>query len=212
MNAALVRHLVVEAFKRSYLEGEDGAPVSDSEIYVTEVSGCLRRSFFIRRQPIPLPENLYVVFEIGKGLHYIIQRFLPVEACFEVPCELDLGDFRLKGRADVVLDDVILELKSIARIREDWIPYPNHILQLQAYLWMLDRPRGFIVYIEKSRGRIYPIEVEREASAWALIIQRARVLHHHLLNNEPPRPEPSSLCKICDYRRICHEGEGQGFQ
>ena len=212
MNAALVRHLVVEAFKRSYLEGEDGAPVSDSEIYVTEVSGCLRRSFFIRRQPIPLPENLYVVFEIGKGLHYIIQRFLPVEACFEVPCEVDLGDFRLKGRADVVLDDVILELKSIARIREDWIPYPNHVLQLQAYLWMLDRPRGFIVYIEKSRGRIYPIEVEREASAWALIIQRARVLHHHLLNNEPPRPEPSSLCKICDYRRICHEGEGQGFQ
>ena len=102
---------------------------------------------------------------------------------------------------------VILELKSISRIREDWIPYPNHVLQLQAYLWMLDRPRGFIVYIEKSRGRIYPIEVEREASAWALIIQRARILHHHLLNNEPPRPEPSSLCRVCDYRRFCgHEG------
>ncbi|MBW2675669.1 MAG: Dna2/Cas4 domain-containing protein [Deltaproteobacteria bacterium] len=208
MDSAYVKALVLEAFKRSYAEGEEGTPIDDGIIFVTEAVGCLRKSYFIRRSPLPLPDRLYVIFEIGKGVHYIIQRFLPVEAQFEVPCEVDLGPCVLRGRADVVLNESILELKTIAKIREEYLPYQHHVKQLQAYLWMLDKPRGYIVYIEKGGGRIHVVEVHRDAGVWAEVCNRARLLHEHLVKGEPPPPEPSPLCRICDYAKLCGGGGG----
>ena len=204
MNEAYVEFLVKRAFRRAHEElAADRSGLGSDVVHVTELTYCLLKSFLERRLGVNYSDDKLVVLGLGHAAHYIVEEFMGGDAVREFHVEYDFGSFKLTGKPDLVLDDVVVELKTASRIPEQ--PFPHHVLQLQAYLHLLDRRYGFIVYIDKRRGRVKAYRVERDPGAWEEIVGRARRLHLALVRGEPPEPEPGPLCRYCEFRSMCYK-------
>ena len=177
----------------------------DNVIHVGEVSGCLRRAFFDRRNPLKKVDAQNVILTIGNSVHLQLQEILR-EKGFQVEVEAayPLRGFTLVGHADLYdpLRNIIIELKTVTKIPKK--PYQEHILQVNAYTFMLKAERAFIVYISKSNGAIRVFEIGRNPRLWRYTIKRAFTLHNALSDNKPPEPERSHFCSYCPYKWRCY--------
>jgi len=197
--------MVYRAFERAF-EDKMVDGVSDDVIFVSEITYCLRKAYFLRRNPRPFSKEKIVVLGLGTAVHFLVEKYLDYDGLLsEKSVAVNLGAFTLKGRADLIVDNHIVELKTVNRLPDR--PLDHHLLQIQAYLFMFDREEGFLVYIEKRKGRISSFKIRRENKYWIEIVNRARRLHEHLKMNKVPEPEPSPLCRFCEYKGECGEGD-----
>lgn len=181
----------------------------DDVIHVSDVTGCLRKSWFARRRP-ETSEAQNVILRIGEGLHRELQEFLvsrygwhaEVEARY--PVEYDGGEFELVGHADLVSpDNEVVEIKTTNKIPGDG-PYPSHRMQVNSYLYMLKARQGYVLYIEKGTGRIRVYPVQFSPKLWGETVKRAITLHRAIKRGKPPKPERGPLCNYCPYRFDCY--------
>ncbi len=201
----LIRSAVIRGVRREY-------PLDKNTVAVTEVIGCLRQSFYNR---VFLYELDYPsAFRILRGIlmHEWLAERLPVGLTEtgereELRLELDLGDGgKLVGRADYVVGDYVIELKTTSRRKLD-APREEHVKQVLLYMYMLGKERGFIVYLHDS-GDIsaFPVKMDRELVK--KLLNKAKALRKALKEGVPPPPEPGSYCKWCQWRspEKCREG------
>jgi len=201
MDARLVTCMIFNAFRRAY-EDKFIEKISDDTIFVSEVTYCIRKAYLLRRDPRPFNREKLVILVWGSLAHFLVENYIDYDGVLcEKSVSVDLGGFKLKGRADIIIDDYIVELKTAYSLPDK--PFNHHVLQLQAYLWMLDREEGFLVYIARRAGGIVSFKIERDVKYWIEIVDRARKLHEHLKKNEIPPPEKSPLCKFCEYKEYC---------
>jgi len=193
--------LVRQAFRQAY--NEMFTPRGEPDvIHVSEVSDCLRKAFYYRTMDIPIPDDKLVILTIGGLIHRIVQKELTGMG-FKCELELthDVGPFTLVGHADALNSIGLLELKSVTRMPRE--PYHHHLLQTNAYMVMADVNYGEIVYISKAGGylRTYPLRPDQ--ALFDFLVSRACQLYEALQRNEPPKPEPSKLCRWCSAYPIC---------
>jgi len=183
-------------------------PREPNKLYVTEVARCLRESYFRRTRPQAFMGTQAVRAFIGKlvheGLESLVVNALR-SASHEVRRELDLGDVKVSGRADVVSvgdQEVIVEFKTCGDIPSE--PYQDHIKQLKYYMAMFGIRRGVLVYISRD-GEILPyiVSLDSPKSVMEEIAYRARALYEALTNGRPPKPEKGEWCGRCAYRFEC---------
>jgi len=171
-----------------------GVP-EDKVVWVTELTQCLRKSFYMRKMPVRrTPEML-----LGEVLHRDILTALAYElnCSAEVPVELDMGDFKLVGRADLVCDDCVVELKiSKSRVvRESWVRQAN------TYACILKKPYYYIVVVSDATSVFQYVSDYR---LFGEVLSRARKYYvEHIARGEPPPPEESNLCDLCEFRNLC---------
>ena len=179
----------------------------DNVIHVSDVTGCLLKSYYMRRRPF-VTEAQAVVFRVGEGVHTALQRYLhekygwsyEVEA--RMPIEDEYGEFELVGHADLLSpDNEVVEVKTTSKIPDE--PYRSHVMQLNAYMYMLKAKAGYVLYIEKGGGRIRVFPVQFSKKLWGEVVRRAIKLHKALVTNTPPEPEPNHLCRYCPYKFDC---------
>ncbi|RLG73892.1 MAG: hypothetical protein DRO14_06265, partial [Thermoprotei archaeon] len=114
IDASVVNGWFIKALAREY------RLFTSSEISVTEAAApCLRRAYYNRvRRYIPTPVEALKI--IGSRVHSVIQEVLRGEGWdVEVGVSIDLGGWRLVGRADAVKDDVVLEFKTVNGVLEE---------------------------------------------------------------------------------------------
>ena len=88
----------------------------------------------------------------------------------------------ISGRADFILTheeygDIILELKSINDKGFKNLyskPKPEHFIQLQIYLQLLDRPYGIVLYENKNDQKLKAFKVERSPKEWVRLTNRCK--------------------------------------
>ena len=180
-------------------------PCRSDVIYVTEaVQPCVRRAYFERLHPQP-PSVASVV---GEYLHALLEEGLRALGLrTEVGVALNLGDFRLVGRADAVAEgedgDVldVVEIKTVGRLPEE--PLETHVAQLQVYVELLGAPRGTLIYIGRNTGAVKLFTVRPDRAALELAIINAMALWAALESRSPPPPRRGAWCAICPHRRRC---------
>lgn len=176
---------------------------SDNEIHVSEVVGCLRKSYYYRRRLLTVsPSNALKL--LGDTVHTSLQEVLRkrgFETEFEVG--IQLPGFRLVGHVDAYHPDkeVVLEIKTVSSIPEQ--PYRTHEMQASIYKELTNARHAYIIYISRGDGNIKVFEVNDSKTAIRWAVERARQLHNSLARGEPPAPEANPLCQYCEFRQTC---------
>ncbi len=178
-------------------------------IHVSEATGCLRKAWYERKYGLSEAHPRFIVYAIGNGVHEALQAYLAGQGWLsEVEAYADLGGFKLAGHADLYHPEnsIVVELKTASKTPES--PYRSHVMQLNAYLYMLRAKHGYVVYIKKKDGLVRVYRHQWDPELWRLLVERARTLHRAILENKPPRPEPSILCSFCPYALRCYASRG----
>lgn len=166
----------------------------EAKVTVDEVSGCIRASYLDRKDPSESTHKQMMSKIMKKSALSIMEKPLVGQ--------LDAGSgIKLVGRAERVEDEVVMIFKAVEELPE--MPYPEHFIQLNSYLYMFDKPEGVIVYFDRE-GNELEIQVPKSERLLNETKRRARILNTLLKNNIPPAIEPSERCLGCPHNEKCY--------
>ena len=160
-------------------------------IHLHEVVQCLRRSYYDRVEPQEIEK---------RGFNDLLSGLLKKLEYGSEPKEFSIEDIKLKGQADMLVDDAILLFRSAATELEN--PHARDILYLNACMWIYDKYDGVIVYISGDRKET-TFSLTRNKKMFEEIIRRVRVLNDLLKEQKLPILEPCSECSECQYYERC---------
>src|SRR5713226_1521760 len=169
--------------------------VSDeSTVTVDEVCGCLRSSFFDRKNPSESTHKQMMSKIMQKSALSIMEK--PQEG------QLDAGSgVKIVGRAERVEDDVAMLFRTVDELPE--MPYAEHFIQLNTYLHMFDKPEGVIVYFDRE-GNEMEFQVPKSERLLNETKRRGRILNTLVKNDIVPMIEPSERCRNCPHNEKCY--------
>jgi len=180
---------------------------NDDEISTTESIQCLLKTFFQRKMPRKLFQPKIVVLSFGDIVHTALREPL-IRRGYNVEKEgkWDLHNGTLYVHSDAVYTDHTLETKTVSRMPHN--PLIHHFLQDNTYNFVLDKPIGYLAYLHKPSGFIKVFPCERSERSFEYVTLRAVRGIHHFTTNTMPKPEPSWLCKYCEYVDLCPAKKG----
>lgn len=174
---------------------------------------CYRKQIF-NRQDVPKtnpPDARSLrIFACGNLFHDFVQQFFP-DAQTEVLVELD----DLKGYADIVRDDEVVDIKSCHSGQFNYLCTPGYdiatekysnIIQLMAYALYLGKPRGRLVFVSKDDLRIeeFPFFTEKWKDQVELELQTLRS-YWNLGAGQLPPPVPRAFIDGVDKFKECRK-------
>ena len=196
----LLKHLYKKELERlGHKEGKD-------EIYVTDLLNC-SNFFHLRKQleiPLKLEEMVNDILRshatTGSIFHEGIQKILK-EAVEDVDVELsvekvflvDGKTIKLKGRIDAYIKDENLPVEIKFTTNPQNLPRQEHLIQLKAYMNMVNSDKGLLIYITPTGVRYF--EVNNPLSDRDLINQIKIILENKQIKQEQ--------CKFCPFKKIC---------
>jgi hypothetical protein len=185
-------------------------PRDEKTIYVTDLTGCLRRSFYeIYFRANPPPTGPMVA---GRLLHAVLEPVLArgepfaFNVEFEVEAGYDLGGgWSLKGRADAVSPEAVYEFKFVRGVGFNRAE-PAYLAQVSAYCFLLGKTKGYLVLVDRDSFDVRVFECEPDEDLWNNMLQEAKVLIECVAKAEPPTlnsPRMGYECKHCVWSIVC---------
>lgn len=160
-------------------------------IHLAEAVQCLRRSFYDRTDPKEVER---------RGFNDLISGLLRKLEYGSEPKIFEIDDIKLKGQADMLVDDIIILFRPIDTIPE--APQANDLLYLNACMWIYDKTDGMVIYITSDREE-FTFSLTRDKKMFEEVIRRVRVLNDLLNEKKTPILEPSNNCLDCQYYQRC---------
>ena len=167
-------------------------------IHLHEVVRCLRRSYFDRIDP---KEVEY------QGFNDLLSGLLRKLGYGAEPGEFDIDGIKLRGQADMMVDEAIILYRSASEPPEN--PRANDLLFLNACLWIFNKTDGIIIYITGDRKES-SFSLSKDKKMFEEVIRRVRVLNDLLKEQKVPILEPSEDCSTCQYYQRCYIKEKIG--
>ena len=160
-------------------------------INLLEVVQCLRRSYYDRTDSKEIER---------RGFNDLLSGLLRKLEYGSEPKEFAIDDIKLKGQADMKVDDTIILFRPSKTLPES--PHANDLLYLNACLWIYDKIDGMIIYITGDREE-FTFSLTRNKKMFEEVIRRVRVLSDLLTEHKTPILEPSINCMDCQYYERC---------
>jgi len=187
-------------------------------ISVTELSNCLRQSYYVRmRYPVNLTDQyrfsyLYMMQKIGNEIHNIIQDLYNFgETEKTIVSEI----YKVKGRIDGIKESFLYEIKSIDADKFNNEYIQEHYEQANIYAYILNTEYDYniktvvIIYVIRNLKHIIPFDIPIDNSLAKSFLERAPLLKASLTKSEVPDPVGSKKehCRYCLHRKYCEKDE-----
>ncbi|MGI9566418.1 MAG: Dna2/Cas4 domain-containing protein [Nitrosopumilus sp.] len=166
-------------------------PKDIQTVHLMEVVQCLRRSYYDRTEPQEIER---------RGFNELLSGLLRRLEYGSEPKEFAIDNIKLKGQADMIVEDSILLFRSAVDELES--PYASDVLYLNACMWIYDKVDGMIVYITGDRKET-TFSLTRNKKMFEEVVRRIRVLNDLLKEKKTPILEPSTQCFDCQYYERC---------
>ena len=160
-------------------------------IHLKEVVQCLRRSYYDRVDSKEVER---------RGFNDLLAGMLRKLQYGSNPKEFAIDDIKLRGQADMMVDDSIILFRPTNTSIET--PLANDLLYLNACMWIYDKTDGIIIYITGNKEEIM-FSLTRDKKMFEEVIRRVRVLSDLLKEQKTPILEPSNDCTECQYYQRC---------
>lgn len=122
----------------------------------------------------------------------------------EAAVEVEIEGVPIIGRADFVLTEGVIEVKTTERfsVDGDFLPF-QHVIQLGTYMYGLDRP-GQLLYIGGMGGEEYSFDFPALPEVWEPHVQAvARLFAENPGEDVTPFPGERVYCSSCAYLDVC---------
>jgi len=182
---------------------------------VTEIIGCPRKVYYSRKdysEDKYIYPNSLLVLEVGKIIHKTIQNVYPFEKIEE---KVISEKFKVKGKFDALVDNSIVELKSIGRDKFTGDYLVEHYHQGIIYAYILNHEFGCnidnisIVYIIRDLKDKKPptFNLKLSDSLAEKFLNQALMIHKCLARNIVPSivNKVEKECQWCSYKKYCKE-------
>jgi len=207
------------------LSEESGRTVPDGywDVSVTDVLHCPLRVWFQKRGEKVDPRYMILqdyILTLGRVAHNVLEAVLGGE--HEVPVvhkfEREGVKIAVKGRADVVLRDAVIEIKTYAYSLPKSM-FPKYAMQAIFYAAKLNKGKAMLLMFNRATAEVHVAYLhlfkgvrtldkaierfeELKRKTVEIIEDRAYRLYK-VLHGERPSPEPGPWCKYCPYRNNC---------
>ena len=161
-------------------------------IHLQEVVRCMRRSYYDRLEPLEIER---------RGFNELLSGLLRKLEYGSNPKDFEINEIKLRGQADMIVDDAILLFRSATEEIEN--PHASDVLYLNACMWIYDKEDGMVVYITGDRKES-TFSLTRNKKMFEDTIRRVRVLNNLLKEGKTPILEPSEECTECQYYERCY--------
>ena len=154
---------------------------------------------------VPASVDERLKFAVGNDLHEMMVDRLTRMGLYRPAQAIDLFDGLIQGHPDGVIEDDLLEIKTIER--EEWFPDLHKKLpgkmywQVQAYMFYGGYPRALAVYLARNTGRILAFHIQPNRAIAARIDEKASLLLEAVKAGSPPK---------CECGRCIREQSGRG--
>ena len=165
------------------------------KIHLSEVTKCLRRSYYDRTDPIEAEKTRFSDL-LGGMFRQLDYGSTP--DTYDLPGD---GELKLEGQSDMIADDVVMIFRPVSEFPED--PFAKDILYLNACLWIYDKLDGILVYID-GNGNEASFSLTKDKKMFEEVVRRVRVLNDLIKSNKAPILEPSTECLTCQYYERCY--------
>ncbi|MFA4798693.1 PD-(D/E)XK nuclease family protein [Pyrococcus kukulkanii] len=190
-----------EEFLKDYL--------NDDIIHVTEAVGCLRKAFIVRyliKKGVEFSEKNWAIFR-GKLWDRILSPlFENNQKPIMIAVKDEYGTFFIKGVYDAVVDDVVIDFKTVGSHQLSQLPKEHHVRQIYTYAVAMNK-KPVLIYISNKSPAIvhlyHPERLEAAKKIYEETIERAKKLHRALKGNRVPEKERSGLCNYCPFAEFC---------
>lgn len=197
---------------KSKLEKSILSPLVSDSISVTEVTQCLRKSYYSRHIPNVVDS---ATIDLGLAIHDKVQKYFEnddkILCAFEIPIQTaidtDHGQVILKGRVDAMCNingnEYLIEFKTTDKYIDE--PYDAHINQVALYSVMMPSTNYIIAYIRRKEGIVTLFDVTDKITDELRnkMIERVKKLYNSLVTNTEPDREKGILCSYCNFANIC---------
>jgi len=205
-----IRRILAAIERAVLLEVSELTRAPPNVIWVTEISKCIRQSFYSRIFLKSLDFTAAYTILRGRLLHEVVLRNMPigvteVEGGTRSIVLDDVGSkVEVRGRADMVVGDYVIDLKTSERAPEKL--HEEYRNQVQLYMELYGKSRSLVVYITRD-GLKYFLE-ERDEERIAKLKEKALKLSRALRENRLPEPEVGVWCRWCTWsiQELCPEG------
>jgi len=199
----LVKDLVCETYFETRFERKDPKTIS-----VTEVTQCLRYSYFTRKQPRCVPQVMSLLMGV-QGHRLFLSKLQRYGFIVEKLVIEKREGIKLVGRCDAWHPDldIVIELKTCSKAPDK--PYDDHVFQVRIYGEMLRARKLYIVYVPRDTVEgiqvfeVYPKSVLDKAFERAIELSKAIEL------DDPPSRDSGRWCRYCPYAFECRSADGR---
>jgi len=207
MSSTVTEQLIYECFSEIYYQ-RIFKDYDDNQTSVTQCVQCLLKSFFERKLRRALMSSKIVILSFGNLVDESLAKPLEKRGfAYQKEGVLSTNGIELFAHGDHVRDDCGIEDKTITRM--PFAPLLHHFQQASTYIPIFGTKEWFLNYVHKPSGtvKVFPIEYSEKSFQW--VILRGVRLCYHLRTNVMPTPEPSWLCKYCEYTDLCPAMRGR---
>jgi len=177
-------------------------------VYVTELTGCMRRSWYRRKGGYRLTKDMLAGTAVHAELLERVVEELPVayaesEKSVEKLISIGDSDVWLVGRVDLFIADG--DLRTFVEFKtSDWI-FDEHIEQANIYAVMLNIDKFYICYMPKSDT----VKCKEFTRTWTEqdVVERVKRFVEALTKDEPPQKEEDAWCYYCEFRAMCKKNK-----
>lgn len=174
--------------------------------HVHELVSCKYKSELIRDIP-ELANPLKPLIFIGEAIDNFLKEIFTsdeelekltetVEGVFQKQIKVNDGTITIIGKPDIVLRDMVIEVKYTSYIED--LPREQHIHQLKLYMYLTGKEKGKILYVTASGLKEFDVD---EAFNETEVIEYFKSWGY-------PRFEWE--CRYCNYKQICpHFGDNR---
>lgn len=189
----VINYYIIESLKR----------INNDDVYITELVNCPMKYYLRLRYPsLMVQYNFNEKILIGKLLHEgiesIIRRIISLannNIEIEKPISLEIDGLRVIGRADIVTDSEVIEIKTTRSC--NGLPHDNHMLQASIYAYALNKPSARLVYIVLNNDvRIleYYVDPITREDLEKLVME---------FREAKPSPRYTWECNYCIFKAYC---------
>ncbi len=183
----------------------------DNVFHISEIVMCPSRAYYVRKLGVRPEMNGKML--AGTLVHAQIPKIVKgikdfKDAKYEVEVYTSQGQYALKGHCDAITHDRVWEFKFTGGDMRKYGASPHHLMQVNAYAWMLDRPSFSIVTINSTTLEVQRHDGQVSAFGYDYLVAKAGEVYKALQDNEPPTgPSYAWECAYCqnEIRNKCKQ-------